>query len=121
MALRSLISLRGFIESLPGGYKSINPTDFQNNTPPEAETQLILASGGNSINVPALSKGVVIIFDSTSTVTKDLKGNHESDSVGVRVRKNGWCVLQFDDTPPSSIAITASAEDTGKYTRFIWF
>jgi len=119
MATRSLIQLRGFIESLPGGSKNIVPADIQNTTPPEAETQLILASGANTVVIPALARGAVIVFDSTSTVTKTLKG--VTGDTGILIRKDSWHVLGFDSPAPADFVITASAADTGKYTRIVWF
>src|SRR4030067_2725106 len=117
MATTSIIQLRGFIESLPGGSKNIAPADIQNATPPEAETQLVLASGDNTIIIPALSRGAVIIFDSTSTTTKKLKG--AGGDTGIVIRKDSWHILGFESTPPTDFIINSSAADTGKYTRII--
>jgi hypothetical protein len=119
MATRSLIQLRGFIESLPGGSKNIAPIDISNTTPPEAETQVVLGNGDNTITIPALTRGCVIIFDSTSIVTKTLKGN--AADTGVLLRKDSWHVLGFDSPAPASFIITTSGADTAKYTRIIFF
>ncbi len=118
MALRSLIQLRGLLETIPGGSKNIAPTDMQNNTPPSAEIQLVLANGDNTITVPALSKGCVVIFDSTSTTTKILKG--AAGDTGISLQKTGWIVLTFVQAGGTFI-INSSAADTGKYTTIIFF
>jgi len=119
MALRSLIQLRGYIESLAGGSKNIVPADITNATPPEAETELVLASGDNTITIPALADGCIIIFASTSTTTKTLKG--VGGDTGIAVTKNSWLVLTFHTTPPANFIINSSAVDTGLYTRIIFF
>jgi hypothetical protein len=119
MALRSLIQLRGFLEGLPGGSLNICPTDLQNNTPPSFTIQDILANGDNTIVVPALADGCIIIFDPTSVVTKKIKG--VGGDTGIVVSKDKWMVLTFDATPPTNFIINCSAADTGKYTTIIFF
>lgn len=119
MALRSLIQLRGLLESIPGGSKNVAPTDIQNNTPPSVETQLVLANGDNTIVVPALAYGCVIIFDPTSTTVKTLKG--AGGDTGVILAKTKWNVITFDTTPIASFIINSGAADTGKRTTIIFF
>lgn len=119
MALRSLLSLRGFIESVPGGVVGINPIDIQNNTPPQSSVQDVLALGDNQILVPLLAKGAIIIFDPTSTTVKKLKG--AAGDTGVVLSKNSWTVLSFDAPSPVDFLINSSAADTGKYTTVLFF
>lgn len=119
MATRSLVSLRGFIEGISSGVVGINPTDIQNNTPPQFILQDILANGDNQVIVPALAKGVVIIFDPTSTVVKTLKGI--VGDTGIVLAKNSWNVLTFDTVPPVDFYINCTGADTGKYTTILFF
>lgn len=120
MATRSLISLRGFIEGLPGGMVGINPIDIQNNTPPQAAIQSTLADGNNLILVPAANvRGVIIIFDPTSTTVKTLKGI--GADTGIVLAKNSWNVLTFDTVPPATFFINSAGADTGKLTTIIFF
>ena len=119
MALRSLIQLRGFIESLPGGSVNIAPIDIQNNTPPQAALPVILLSGDNTILTPALAKGAIIVFAPTSITVKKLKG--VGGDTGIIVGKNSWCVLTFDTPNIVSFIINSSALDTGLYTNIIFF
>lgn len=119
MALRSLIQLRGFLEGLPGGSINIAPTDLQNNTPPSFTLQDELGNGNNTILVPALADGCIIIFDSTSTVVKTIRG--AAGDVGLPVSKNKWVVLTFDTTPPTDFIINCVGADTGKNTTIIFF
>lgn len=119
MALRSLVQLRGFIESLPGGSKNISPTDIQNNTPPSFEIQDVLAAGDNTIIVPANAYGCIIIFDPTSTTVKKLKG--VAGDTGVVLAKNKWNVITFDAVPITDFLINSSVADTDKTTTVIFF
>ncbi len=119
MALRSLIQLRGLLEGLPGGSINIAPTDIQNNTPPQETLQDILASGDNTIPIPANAVGCVMIFDPTSTIVKKLKG--VGGDTGIIIGKNKWHVLSFDSPPPASFIINCAAIDTGKYSTIIFF
>lgn len=119
MALRSLIQLRGLLESLPGGSVNIAPADIQNNTPPQYSIQDTLANGDNTIPVPASAYGCVIIFDPTSTVVKTLKG--VGGDTGIILSKIRWNVITFDATPIASFIINCGAADTGKKTVIIFF
>jgi len=119
MALRSLLSLRGLIESLPGGDVNIHPPDMQNNTPPQFSLQDVLANGDNTILVPANADGCVIIFDPTSTVVKTLKGI--AGDTGIILAKNKWNVITFDTVPITDFIINCGAADTGKTTTIIFF
>jgi len=122
MSLRSLISLRGLIEGLPGGTIDIHPEDMQNLTPPQLTTQLTLILGDNHIQVPAIADGCVIIFDPTSTVTKRLKEyTGVAVTEGILLAKNKWNVLTFDTTPITAFTIETIAADTGKLTTIIFF
>lgn len=119
MALRSLIQLRGLLEGLPSGSKNIYPADMQNNTPPNWELQSELANGDNTVLVPAIADGCIIIFDPTSTTVKSLKG--VGGDTGVVLAKNKWNVITFDTTPVVSFIINSGAADTGKTTTIIFF
>lgn len=119
MALRSLIQLRGLLEGLPAGSINIAPTDIQNNTPPSFTLQDTMASGDNTILVPAKAYGCIIIFDATSTTVKKIKG--VAGDTGIVLAKTKWNVLTFDTTPPASFIINSSALDTGKLTTVIFF
>lgn len=119
MALRSLIQLRGLLETIPGGSKNIAPADMQNNTPPSVEIQIILANGDNTITIPALADGCVIIFDPTSATVKTLKG--VGGDTGIVLAKTKWNVITFDTQPIANFIINSSALDAGKYTTIIFF
>jgi len=117
MAL-STVNITGSITSSPSGSRSINLV-ISNSTPPAAETELVLASGDNTIDVPTLSDGCIIIPDSTSTVAKVLKGDTGDTGVGISPTKP--TLLTWPDTPPSDFIITTDGADTGKYTRILFF
>ena len=119
MALRSLVQLRGFFELLPGGSKNINVSDLQNNTPPSEEVQLILLLGDNTITVPALAAGCIIVFDSTSVTTKTLKG--AAGDTGIILAPTQWSVLTFTPAGITDFIINSSAEDNSLYTTIIFF
>lgn len=119
MALRSLIQLKGLFEGTPSGSKNITVTDIQNTNPPLYEVQDALANGDNLIPVPANAKGAIIIFDSTSTTVKKLKG--VIGDIGLVLAKTSWNVITFDTTPPVSFYINSTGADTGKTTTVIFF
>lgn len=119
MAAAASISISGTITDLPGGDKTIGPITVTSAAAVSVETQTVLASGLNTITVPTTATGVIVVFDSTSTVTKTIKG--VTGDTGVLVLKTGFFMLTFDATPPASFVITASGADTGKTTTIIFF
>jgi hypothetical protein len=118
MALRSLIQLRGLIESLPSGTRDIAPVDLQNATPPDFCLVDQLSTGDNIIPIPAQAIGCIIIPASNSTAVKTLKGN--AADVGIIISKNTWTLLSFNTPPPVSFILN-SAADGGKYTTVLFF
>ncbi len=121
MALRSLIQLRGLLESLPGGSKNIYPPDIQNNTPPSFELQDYMQPGDNTIIVPVNAIGCIIIFDPASTVHKVLKGI--IGDTGFELAKNKWNVITFPTPPPVDFIISLGGGDSAdtKITTIIFF
>lgn len=119
MPTRSLIGIRGYIEGLVGGYKSLNPADLQNNNPPEHEYEVVLGSALNTIAVPGQARGVIIIPAATSTVDKTLRG--VAGDTGLAISRDRWSVLSFNTPPPANIIVHASTADVGFYTRFVFF
>lgn len=116
---KATIQLRGFFEDLISGSKSISPADLVHTTPPLAETQLVLASGDNTITVPSTAVGCIILFDPTSTAIKKLKG--AGGDTGIIVSRQLWIVLTFDTTPIANFIINSSVVDTGKTTTVVFF
>lgn len=124
MSIRSLLQLRGVIETIQGGSNNIGPTDLQNTLPPYDSIQLVLANGANTIIVPYLAAvivpiGALIIPDLTSTTVKKIKGI--AGDTGIQISKSHWSLLSFDDPPPASFVIDSAGADTGKTTTIIFF
>jgi hypothetical protein len=118
MAVSATVQLRGYISSLPGGSRAIAPTDYTNTAAPVAVTQVTLASGDNTITVPAGSRGVIIIFASGSTTTKKLKG--VGGDTGVTLDKTGYNFIRFETSPPANFIINSSVADTSNITEIIF-
>lgn len=121
MSATGTITISGSIEDLPGGSKTIGPITIDLTAASGVTTDLVLASGDNTITLPTavVPTGCIIVFDSTSTTTKKLKG--VAGDTGITVKKTGVCVMTFDASPPTNFIINASAADTGKVTSVIFF
>ncbi len=125
MAATSVVKISGYVtDDLQTGSRAINVPDYTNLVAPGAYSVTVeLGSGDNTIAPPNIStssvaRGVIIIFDPTSTTTKKLKGN--AGDTGVILRKNGMNFLSFDDAPPAGFIINSSAADTDKATQIIF-
>lgn len=119
MAISATVQLRGFFSGLGIGSRSISPTDLTDTTSPAQVTQITLASGDNTIAVPSTADGCIIIFDSSSTTVKTLKG--AAGDTGIVLSKTKWNVITFDTTPPANIIINSGAADTSKVTEITFF
>lgn len=104
-----------------GGTSGLTITCTTNEAAAASITQVTLASGFNSITVPATATvGVVIVPATGSSVTKTLKG--VTGDTGVLLGTTTPTVLSFaSGAAPATIGITASAADTGMITEFWWF
>ena len=118
MAATGTITISGSVTTLPGGSKTLGPLTISAAAAVSVETQVVLASGANTITVPTTATAAIIVFDSTSTVTKTLKG--VTGDTGIAVTKVGVVVLQFHTTPPADFCITAGGADTAKTTTIIF-
>jgi hypothetical protein len=115
MAVTTEIKISGFIRGMPSGSRKFNFT-FENATSVYETTQKQLASGDNTFTKPANAIGFIYVPDPDSGVTKTLKGN--TGDTGIRLSNNP-CVIAMGTQ--STIIITASALDSGKYTSLVWF
>lgn len=74
MSATGTVSVVGTVEDLPTGTKSITPPAISAPAAIAAEVQLELASGDNTIDVPAGATVAIVAFDQDSTTIKTLKG-----------------------------------------------
>lgn len=117
MSITSVLRVTAQKTGLLGGATPVVEAEVTHNDGPAQVTQVELANGFNEISVPANAKGVVIVFDPTTTRTFTLKG--VTGDTGISVA--GLAVLNFATAgSPTTIGITASGADTGKYTEFHW-
>jgi len=118
VAASSTVSITGTVTDLPTGDKAIGPITCTSAAAVASETQLVLASGANTITVPAAATLAIIVFDATSNVNKTLKG--VTGDTGILVAKAGCFMLQLDAAAVASFVITAASADTAKTTTVIF-
>ena len=119
MAIISNLTLRGYLDSLPSGALQFSPADIVNLNAPASVNYLSLANGDNSITIPALAIGCIILFNSASTTVKKIKG--AGADTGIALSKTSWLVLSFTAGAMGSFIINSSAADTGLYTEIVFF
>jgi hypothetical protein len=119
VAAAASIAITGEVTDLPSGSKTIGPITQTSAAAVGDQTVVELASGFNEITVPADASGVIITFDSTSAVTKTLKG--VTGDTGIALDPNGTTYLTFPGTPPASFGVTAGSADTGLFTTFLFY
>lgn len=121
MAATANVNVHSVINGAPGG--SII-TDYSI-TSAAANWQiqnLVLASGANTITVPALpaTNGCHIILDPLSTIVVTLKG--VTGDTGVAIGKTTKQTLNWDPAaPPASFVLTSASIQTGFNTQIIFF
>lgn len=118
MAATGSVSVTGTVDGLPQGSVTVGPLTISNAAASGTVTQLTLASGTNTITVPALATSIIIVFDSTSAVTKTLKG--VAGDTGILLKPGGVNLLNVSAAGVASFVITAGAADTGLLTTIMF-
>ena len=122
MAASASVTLNGTITSTPTGNRAIGPLTATSAAANGSIQQIALASGANTITVPAspAPTGVVIQLPSNNTAVTTLKG--VTGDTGIALGKTGWFVLCFDPTAvPASFVLTSASAQTAKFTDIMFF
>lgn len=116
MAATASVSITGTVTGLPTGSRVLGPMTIASVSAVGSVTDLILASGVNTITVPTGATAAIIQFAVGSVTTKTLKGI--AGDTGIVVAKTGTVVINFDTTAlPANFVINSSALDTGLTTE----
>lgn len=121
MAASGSLTIQGTITGLLTGTKTIGPITLADTNASPSTTEIVLASGANTITVPSATtcSGVLIVFAAASTTTKTIKG--VGGDTGIRVSPNGPCFLSFDSASvPATFVINSSAADTSNVTEILF-
>ncbi len=122
MAATATITVAGSITGLPTGEQKIGPYTVSSAAANGQTQVLVLASGTNTITVPALpaTSGCVIVLDPTNTVVTTLKG--VAGDTGIALGKTTKNVLNWDPTAaPSSFVLSSASIQTGFNTYITFF
>jgi hypothetical protein len=122
MAATATITVSGDIINIAGGSSKIGPITLSSAAANGQKQVLVLASGTNTITVPALpaTSGCVIELDPTSTIVVTLKG--VAGDTGIALGKTTKQVLNWDPTaPPASFVLTSASIQTGFNTYITFF
>ena len=103
------ITISGTQTGIPEGSKTISLSITMGSV--GTVTDVVLASGANTITVPAGASGCCIIPPSANTVALTLKG--VTGDTGVAIAPAAPSVLAFPASPPASFVITAASLTTG--------
>lgn len=122
MAANATVTIGGQITGTPTGNTQIGPITITSAAACGQRTQIALASGANTITVPAspAPTGVLIQLPSTNTVVTTLKGI--TGDTGIAIGKTGVFMLCFDPAAlPASFVLTSASAQTGLITEITFF
>jgi hypothetical protein len=88
------IKIAGTVSGLDDGSVTVGPISMTTSSAVYQRTTLSLASGNNTISVPAGATICILIFPADNTNAVKIKG--ASGDTGVTLNKVGKCVLQLD-------------------------
>lgn len=119
MAATGQITIQGTVTGLLTGSKTIGPIVLSDSAASPSTTELVLASGFNTIAIPTATtvSGVLIVFAAASTGTKTLKG--VTGDTGIPLLPNGPNFIALA-TSATSFGITTTAADTANITEILW-
>jgi len=111
MAISSRVELRGYVDFIPPGSISINPTPHSSADAPGTIETVICTTGDNIFTPPVKSIGVIINYPLAQGVSRILKS--DPADVGIKLALTaGWIVLSLDPDSLSDITLTLVADDT---------
>jgi hypothetical protein len=115
--MAGFLTIAGTQSGIPSGQRAFSltiPGPLSNN---EATTNIQLASGFNSVAVPAGATGVIIIPPTANAVALTLKG--VTGDTGIAISPSQPSLIMFATSPPASFGVTAAGATTGE-TAFIF-
>lgn len=119
MAASGQIVISGAVTGLLTGSKQIGPVVISDSAASPSTTEVVLASGFNTISIPTTTtvSAALVIFAAASTGTKTLKG--VTGDTGIALLPNGVNVINLA-TSATSFGITTSAADTANITEILF-
>jgi hypothetical protein len=102
------VNITGTLSALPQGTLTLTPPPIVS-TPSNlaASTNIILASGANTITVPTWASGAIIVQNPANLVAVTLKGITGDTGIGLSLTES-TCIA-FAAPPPASFVLTAGA------------
>lgn len=122
MSAVASINISGSITSAAGGSNVFGPFNISSNAANPAITEIVLASGDNTITVPATpaTSGCVIVLNSANTVVTTFK--YAGGDTGFPIGKTTKQVLNWDPTAaPATFILNAASAQTGLNTEIRFF
>jgi hypothetical protein len=122
MTATASITIQGTIIGDPTGSATIGPFVLASAAANGQEQVLVLASGDNTITVPALpaTSGCIIVLDPACTIVTKLKG--VGADTGIAIGKTTKQVLNWDPTAaPASFVLNSASIQTGFNTYIKFF
>lgn len=122
MAANATFTMQGQITQTPTGTTQIGPITVTSAAANGQRTQVVLASGANTITVPSTPAptGCVVQLNSANTAVVTLKG--VSGDTGIAIGKTGAFALCFDPTAvPASFVLNSASTQTGLVTEVTFF
>ena len=103
------LGISGTQTGIPEGSKTLSASITMGSV--GAVTDVVLASGANTVTVPAGAVGCMIVPPSGNTVALTLKG--VAADTGIAISATAPCLLTFPASPPASFVLSAASATTG--------
>lgn len=111
MAATATININGTISGEPTGSRTVGPIALTSAAAVGQVTDVALASGANTITVPANSTGCLIQLPATNTAIVTLKG--ATGDTGIALGKTSTQLLTWDPAAaPASFVLSSAAAQT---------
>ncbi|MDE2022063.1 MAG: hypothetical protein KGI71_04130 [Patescibacteria group bacterium] len=122
MSATATVTVQGVITGAPQGVMYVGPLNVSSANANASVQQIVLASGANTITVPATpaTTGCIIELPATNTQATTLKG--VTGDTGVPIGLTGSIMLSWSSaSPPTSFVLTSAAAQTGLVTTITFF
>ncbi len=114
------VTVGGLSASEPAGQRVLGPMSIQGTIVIGDTQSQALASGDNTINIPAGAVGVVIIPPSTGSVVLKYRTSLNAGDSGLPISPSQPFVHVFPSPIPASVIINAGSSQTAFLSAWVW-
>lgn len=114
------VTITGLSASEPTGSRTLGPMSIVGSVVVGDTQTLALASGDNTISIPAGAVGVVLVPPTNASAALKYRTSLNAADTGLPINSSQPFVHVFPATPPTSIILNAATSQTALMSAWVW-